>query len=93
MNAALAALYIVLIVLLIQVFASTKGEDTILIPITMLSLLVLSVAVMGFLFISGPFRIYFDGKKEEAVMFFLKTLGTFALFVALFVGILMYVLG
>lgn len=84
-NAVLAAAYIVVIVLGINYFApGPDGEDTILAPIAMLSLLVLSVATMGFLFFAEPVRMFVDGRKEEGIKFFLKTLATFALFVVAF---------
>ena len=49
-----------------------------------LALLVLSVAVMAFLFGYEPFKLYFDNKRGEAIRFFAKTLGFFALFAAIF---------
>lgn len=88
-NAVLAALYIVGIVLLIQVFMAMgkagDGQDNILIPMTMLSLFTLSAAVMGYLFGITPVRMYLDGAKSEAVTFFLRTLMTFAVITAAFV--------
>jgi hypothetical protein len=44
----------------------------------MLSLLVLSVSVMAFLFFYQPVVLLLDGKREEALAFFLRTVGTFA---------------
>ena len=46
--------------------------------IAFISLVTLSVATMGFFFVVNPLRMYLDGHKEQAVQFFLKTLGTFA---------------
>ena len=51
--------------------------DSAIIPIAMLSLLVFSVAFMGFTFFYQPMRIYFDGDKAGGAKFFLKTLLTF----------------
>ena len=79
-NALLAGAYNVLIVLLITygpMFVREK-PDTILAPMAMLSLLVLSVAFMGYAFLFQPIVMYMDGKKREAVTFFTKTLLTFA---------------
>lgn len=48
----------------------------------MLSLLVLSVAVMAYLFLREPVRLYFENKRSEAIAAFLKTtlyFGGFAL--------------
>jgi hypothetical protein len=89
-NAIAAAAYIVTIV--VGVFHTTAGsgaDNTIFAPIAMLSLLVLSVALMGYLFFVEPARMFMEGRKEEAMTFFLKTLGTFAgialVFVAIFI--------
>lgn len=92
LNAALAVAYIILIAFTMRSFATltSEGSDTILAPIVVLSLFTLSAAVMGYLFAYEPLRLYLDGKKEEALSFFLKTLGTFALLTALFVGVLFY---
>ena len=85
-NAALAALYIVLIVFVMDTVTSlTTQEETVLIPMTILSLFVLSAAVMGFLFVYKPFQLYFEGHKQEAVLFFTKTVGVFACFTAAFI--------
>ncbi len=86
-----ASVYIVLVVSLITTF-STLGEEkeTVFIPMFMLSLLVLSVAVMGFLFFYQPLRLYVDGHKQEALTFFLKTIGFFACFVLVFLGVMLY---
>jgi membrane-bound metal-dependent hydrolase YbcI (DUF457 family) len=58
--------------------------DTILIPISLLSLLVLSVLVMGSLFLLRPVTFYLDGKKEEALRFLGATILAFAVIVFLF---------
>ena len=51
-----AALYIIVIVLVVQVVTSALKDqnETIIIPMTMLSLFVLSATVMGYLFLSEP---------------------------------------
>ena len=79
-NALMASGYIVGIVLLLNLFSTfpTGPDNSILIPIVMLSLLTLSVAGMGYLFCLQPLRLYLDGKKELAVKLFLKTVGIFA---------------
>ena len=88
-----AALYIVAIVLLIWGFGAALGdqEDTIVIPMTMLSLFVLSAAVMGYLFLSEPLTLLVENRKQEAVVFFAKAVGFFACFVALFTSLLFLV--
>lgn len=81
-----AALYIVLIVsVMFSLSSFVPKEDNIFMPITMLSLFVLSVAVMGFLFLSEPIRLYIEGQKKEAISFFSKTVGFFACFVVVFI--------
>ena len=78
-NAVFATLYIVLIVN--GIFYAEKlapKEDRVLIPIAMLSLFVLSAAVMGYLFLYQPATLILEGKKQEGVHFFLKTVATFA---------------
>lgn len=94
LNAAGAALYIVLIVNVIHTFERfAEQEDTLLAPIIMLSLFVVSATVMGLLFIYKPLTLYIDGQKQESLSFFLKTLGTFALFALVFIGLLFMGLG
>ncbi len=78
-NALLAAGYIVAIVSFMTFGLKFEGPDNeFLIPIAMLSLFVLSVAVMGFLFVAQPILIAVEGDKKGAVRLFLQTLGIFA---------------
>jgi membrane protease YdiL (CAAX protease family) len=90
-----AALYIIAIVLAAQAVGSLlkQGQDTIIIPMTMLSLFVLSAAVMGYFFLSEPVALLVEGKKQEAIIFFGKVVGFFACFVALFTIVLFIVQG
>lgn len=94
-NAALAVLYVVGIVLLIMrvmTFPGGDGGAPIVFPMAMLSLLVLSVAVMAFLFGYEPVHLYAQGRTQEAVAFFWKTVATFAGFTAvLFAAAYLYV--
>jgi len=79
-NAIAALIYIVLIVLLINSVTRIDAlEASLLMPILMISLFTLSAAVMGYIFCYQPLRLYLDGKKEEAVKLFLKTVGIFAI--------------
>lgn len=89
-NALFAAAYIVLIVSVISSFERFMGqtEDTIMAPMVMLSLFVLSAAIMGYLFVYEPLRLYLDGRKEEALPFFGKTVGIFACYVLVFILLL-----
>jgi hypothetical protein len=69
-NALLAGGYIVGGVLVMsKIIEGISGvEDTIIIPMVMLSLLVLSVAVMGGLFFFEPIRLLLENKSYEAFM-------------------------
>jgi valyl-tRNA synthetase len=75
----------------INIFAAgpdTPDKGGLLIPMVMLSLFTLSAAVMGYLFVSEPLMMYFDGKKKEAVSFFLTTVASFAAVTLVLVAIL-----
>lgn len=90
LHALAAALYIVVIVLVVQFFgfALKDQKDTVIIPMTMLSLFVLSAAVMGYLFLSEPLYLLVENRKKEAAAFFTKVVGFFACFLAVFVILL-----
>lgn len=87
LNALSAGLYIVFVVLLITYGPAFVREkpDTILAPIAILSLLVLSVACMGSIFFFQPILMYIEGEKREAVRLFAKTLAAFAIVTGLVV--------
>ena len=87
LNALFAGLYIVFVVLLISygpTFVRDK-PDTIFAPMAMLSLLVFSVAFMGYIFFLQPVVMYLEGEKRGAVEFFMKTLTAFAVITGLVV--------
>ena len=88
-NALSAAAYIVFVVLLITYGPAYVRDkpDTILAPMAMLSLLVFSVALMGYLFFLQPIAMYLEGQKREAVELFTKTLGTFAVITAVVLAV------
>jgi hypothetical protein len=83
LNAAWAEIYIIAIVILIQHVLPKGPDDNVLAPIAMLSLLVLSAAIMGYLFLSKPIQLYLDGDKKQAIAFFSKTLVAFAVITAI----------
>ena len=62
-----AALYIIIIVFVVQTVSSALQSEngTLVIPMTMLSLFVLSAAVMGFLFLSEPLYLLVENRKRE----------------------------
>lgn len=78
-HALAAATYIWGVGFLIHYISSIHHDtpDKLFDPIAALSLLVFSVAVMAFLFFYRPAVLLIENKREEAVSFFLKTLGTF----------------
>jgi hypothetical protein len=78
LNAVYASAYIMGVVLLMSRFVDGAADNTILMPITMLSLLVLSVSVMAFLFFYLPASMLLEGRRQEALAFFTRMLGTFA---------------
>ena len=79
LNALAAVLYISVVASLMFYGPERVGPvDSVLLPIAMLSLFVLSVATMGYIFFYEPFQLYFDGKKKEALDLFLKTIAIFA---------------
>ncbi len=69
-----------------KIFEQNK-PDTVLAPIVMLSLLVFSAALTGFLIFGRPVMWYLEGNKEDALKLFAYTLGVFFVttLIALFV--------
>ena len=82
--------YIAGIILVISKTSSIAANtpDTILAPVTMLSLFVLSAAIMGILFVYEPLRLFLENQKQQAFLFLIKTVGTFACFVLIIVILL-----
>jgi hypothetical protein len=77
-NALAALVYIIAIVLGMTYISTIQTKmDDFLMPIIMLSLLVLSVAVMAYIFGYQPLVLFLDDKKKEAISLFLKTVGIF----------------
>jgi hypothetical protein len=58
----------------------SNKPDTVFAPVVFLSLLTLSVTVMAYLFFYQPLQLFIDGKKNEAVDLFARTVGVFAIF-------------
>lgn len=80
-NAGLALVYITAVVLVINYgskWATHHSQQTLLMPIGMLSLFVLSASIMGYIFLSQPIIMFLDGKRKEAISLFLQTLAIFA---------------
>jgi hypothetical protein len=69
----------------------SQMEDTVLIPIAMLSLFTLSAAVMAFLFFYQPVSLLAEGDKKAAFAFLLQTIGSFAAITATIFATLFFV--
>lgn len=89
LHAVFAELYIITVVLvLFYVPKMLDIPDSLIIPITILSLLVLSVTVMSYLFFYVPLRHFLEGRKEEGLSFFLRTVATFSVLALCALGVL-----
>lgn len=79
LNAVVAVAYIWGIGFLIHYISSLHRDtpDNLTGSIAAISLMVFSAAVMAFLFFYRPVVLLIENKKDEAFLFFLKTLGTF----------------
>jgi len=78
-NAVIASAYIVFVATFMANAKYIFGEhDTALTPVMVLSLFVLSAAIMGYLFIGEPIMLFLDGHKKQAVDFFWRMVATFA---------------
>ena len=92
LNAFMALGYVAGIVLAISKTDSIAANtpDTLLAPVTMLSLLVLSASIMAILFFYEPLRLFLENQKQQALSFLIKIVGTFACFVLILVALLFY---
>ena len=79
-NAGTALLYIILVVTGISIGGKLAGnsEGNYLIPIGMLSLFVLSAAIMAYIFLYKPIIMLLEGKRKEAIRLFISTIAVFA---------------
>ncbi len=79
LNALGAELYICLVASVMYYGTKHTGPaNSIIVPIAILSLFTLSAAVMGYLFLFQPLRLYLDGEKQRAITLFLQTVAIFA---------------
>jgi hypothetical protein len=94
LNAGATAVYVVLISSFITnleiIIGDNEPEDTILIPMVMLLLLVISAAITGFAVFGKPVMWYMDGKKKEALLLLAYTLSFLAITVIFFIFILLF---
>lgn len=79
-NAFAALVYIVLVAVVIRGIGWLLGstEDGFMAPVAVLSLFVLSAAVMASLVFGKPAMLYVDGKKKDALRMLGWTIGSFA---------------
>ena len=80
-NAGLALIYIVFVVTVMQTgshFARQTSGDDFWLPVGMLSLFVLSAAIMACVFLYQPIVMFLDGKRREAISLFWCTVAVFA---------------
>ncbi len=91
-NAVSASAYIFLVVSVMTFITHPlkNKPDTFFAPITVLSVLTLSVVVMAYLFFYQPVMLFIAGKKKNAVNLFVKTVGVFAVFTAVVLTLLFF---
>lgn len=78
-NALGTTAYISLIATLMQNGSKIFGEkDNFATPIIVLLLFTLSAIMVGSLILGKPLMMYLDGKKKEAIVIFLQTVGWLA---------------
>ncbi len=79
-NSLLATGYISLVAFVMDYVSRQphKGPESFLAPVAFISMFTLSAAMMGLIFGYQPFKLYFDGKKKEAISLLFKTILTFA---------------
>ena len=80
-NAVSATVYITLVVAVMNYITKTYGSkpDPAFAPVVFLSVLCLSVSIMGYIFFYQPLVLLIDGKKKEALQLFTQTIGVFGL--------------
>lgn len=90
-NALGAAGYIVVVVSLLNFLSLTHSNkpDTAYAPVLFLSLLTLSVASMAYFFFYQPLQLFVEGKKKEGIRLFVQTLGAFAIFTSVVLGLML----
>lgn len=88
-NALAAAAYVAAIGSFLFYAPSIFGEvKTVLVPIVMLSLFVLSAALMGVIIFGQPALWYLDGKKNEALSLLFSTLLVFLIITLAVISVL-----
>lgn len=93
LNSIYAEAYIVVIAFIIRHVGKPDTPDNFFTPIVVLSLLVLSVAVMAYLFLGETVQLYLEGQKKQAISFFMKTVTGFAIITIIALVIFSKILG
>jgi len=93
-NPIIAAGYIAIIISIINWIGNMQNppEENIFMPIAMLSLLVFSVASMGYLFFFEPLVLLIDHKSTEAKKLFLTSIAIFAVFIVFFSVLALFII-
>lgn len=77
LNALSATAYIAVVASVMFYAPKTSmPADGVIVPIAILSLFVLSAAMMGYFFLYHPVQLLIEGKQKEATKLFLSTIGT-----------------
>lgn len=73
-----------MLVVSLMIYGAGPAEHMvgILMPITVLSVFVLSAAVMGYVFLYQPILLFLAGEQKSGVTLFLHTVASFACIVA-----------
>ncbi len=89
-NSAGTVLYVIAVALFMYYGTLIKigRSNSILVPIALLLLFVLSASVTGYLMLSKPAQMYLDGKKKEALSLLTKTIIFFGIFTVVALGLL-----
>jgi len=79
LNALTATAYIAVVASLMYYAPKTNAPvDGVIVPIAILSLFVLSAAMMGYFFLFQPAQLFLAGEQKEATKLFLMTVAIFA---------------
>lgn len=84
------AAYVLVISWIMTSLSGQNFPQTVLGPMMMLMLLVLSVAVVGMLIFAKPVMMYLDGQKKESVWLIIYTLIWLAVFILISLFIVSY---
>lgn len=71
-----------------KIFPQTAHEDSILIPVVMLLLFVVSATITAFLVLGKPIMWYADGDKKEAIQLLIFTIVSLTVLLLFFLSII-----